>query len=237
MSQLQAKQVKRILSGWVKVTGLSISGSTSTLNVTSTLTSALAIAGDNNTAVALLPSTNTSENGVIVTSPNNKSEIYDNVTKDKIANVNSEVYGKITYTSGIYTLGFFYLDGTGAEQAYTFPATKVIDFDFGYRYLFHQAPADIAISLTTKSVMQDPRGATGIEFKEQLFVTALNTLSTMANIPSNSSRVELSVNGKIEDSIGSSASFSVSTNVINWSPSNAGYNLETSDRVIVKYYV
>jgi len=238
MPQIQAKQVKRIISAPVKITGLAVSSSASSVVVTTQLTSALTTAGEGGVSVPLVSSTTTAQNGVCTTAPINKCEIWDNTTKQKITagSTQNEIYGKMTISSSIYTLSFYYLDNSGVEQSYSFPSSGTIDFDFIYRYRFHEFPADGAIAAITKNVFLDPKGAGAVEFNEQLTVTSTNTLSNMSNTPAYPTRTKLFVNGKVEVPIGGSPAYAVSTNQIIWNATNAGYTLETTDIVFVTYY-
>lgn len=239
MSQIQAKQVKKIFSGPVKIVGLSVPSSSLSIVVTTQLTSACTSAGDNGTSVPLVSSAATTANGIAVTAPANKCEIWNNTTKQKFTESTSqnEIYGKLTIASTTYTLSFFYIDNTGTENTYTFTSGVTIDFDFIYRYRFHELPADAAVSTFTKNVFQDPKGVGSVEFNEKLTVTSTNTLSNLGNIPGYATRTKLDVNGKIEYPIGVSPAFTVSSNTIVWSAANAGYNLETTDEVFVTYYI
>lgn len=237
MSQLQPKQVKKLLSGFIKITGLSVGSSASSLNVTSQITSALAVAGDGGSSVPLIASSTTIDNGVAVTSPSNICEIYDNITKQKLTSPGSEVYGRLTFGSSIYTLTFFYLDNSGTETGYTFGSSATIDFDFIYRFKFHEFPSDGFVSVVSKNVYQDSKGASSVEANEVLTVTSTNVLSNLSSSPAFPTRTKLHINGKTELPVGSTPPYTIASNVITWNSSNAGYILETTDYVTVTYYI
>jgi hypothetical protein len=238
MGQLQPKQVKKILSGFIKITGLSVGASASSIVVTSQLTSALTVAGDGSTAVPLVASSSQSDNGVAITNSGNKCEIFDNGTKQKLtASGGSEIYGRITFASSAYTLTFYYLDNSGIETGYTFLANSTIDFDFLYRFRFHEFPSDAMVSIISKNVYQDSKGSDSVEITEILAVTATNTLANLSSIPAFPTKTKLFINGKTEVPVGVSPPFTISTNTITWNQTNAGYVLETTDYVAVTYYI
>ena len=237
MSLLKSKQIDKKLSGFIKVTGFSVSSSASSVNVTTALTTAVATAGEGATAVALQASTSTSDSGVVVTSPINRVEIWDSTTKQKIAVGNSEIYGKMTFGSAVYTLTFYYLNTSGSEISYTFTGAATIDFDFIYRYKFHEFPVDGLVSQVARNVMQDTQGASSVEVNEKLAVTSTNTLAATSSSVGFASRTKLNVNGKVETPLGASPPFTVSGTTITWNSVNAGYALETTDDVTITYYV
>lgn len=243
MSQIASKQVKRIISASIKVVGVSVTASSSSVVVTTPITSALAIAGDGGTAVPLSVSSGYNVAGVITNAPLNRSEVYDSTSKKKIPQLptNNEIYARLTQASNIYTLSFFYLDNTGTEAPYIFSSNSTIDFDFNYRFEFQQLPSDALISQIARNIYQDAAGGSGsgVLQIEQLTVFSLNTLSQLANTPSDVNKVELIVNGQAVDALGgTSAAFKVTGGVnITWTAANAGYSLETTDRVIAKYFI
>lgn len=242
MSQLASKQVKRILSASIKVTGVAVTASSSSVVVTSALTSALGISGDGGTAIPLVASTAYNVTGVIVNAPLNRCEIYDSTSKKKIPvpPSNNEAYARLTQASNVYTLSFFYLDNTGTETPFFFTSNTNIDFDFNYRYDLHQLPSDAFISQIARNVYQDASGGGGSVLQiEQITVFSLNTLAPLSAIPADPNKVELVVNGQVIDALGgTSAAFKVSGGVnLTWSATNAGYSLETTDRVVARYFI
>lgn len=241
MAKIKSKQVERVLSGSIKVSGAAVLANSSSLNVTTSLTSALTIAGDGGTAVALVVSGSNTAGGVIVNSPYNRCEVFNSTSKKKIATtVGDEVYGRLSQSSGVYTLSFYSLPNSGTETPYVFPANSTIDFDFNYRYSLDQLPADVIIGQISRNVYQDAKAnGGGILQIEQLTVFSLNNLSPLSNVPNDPTKVELVINGQVIDSLGgSSAAFSISGGVnISWSATNGGYSLETTDRVVARYFI
>ena len=235
MPQLQPKQINKIISAPIKLLNNAVNNNVASVIVTTAISSALATAGQNGVSVPVQVSTGTSGVGIVVTGPNNKTEIFDTSTKLPITDVSgNEIYGRITKVSTNYVLAFYVLS-SGTETSYTTTDSINIDFDFVYRFDFNTLPSDFAVSSMTRNVNQDAKGQNSVLMIEQLTVTATNVVSVLGNIPSAPTKTILVVNGKEEYYIGSNPAFSLSGTAITWSPSNAGYSLETTDIVYVKY--
>jgi hypothetical protein len=228
MSQLQSKQVFKLVSGWIRVSGFTASGTSGV--VTTVVTNALSTAGEGGVSVPLQDAS-ASQVGVLV-SGNNRVEIYDATTKLKIKDLDgNEVYGRLTSSSNVYTLTYYVLVN-GVETSYSFTSTS-IDFEFIYRFDFERVPPDFAVTISTRNVAQDPSGSGGTVKRESLAVTGTNTINSLTKTPLNG--VTLLVNGQGESSAGSPAPFTVSGKAITWSASNAGYSLATTDKVVAVY--
>lgn len=237
MSLIKPKQIDRILSGSIKLLNVSVGSGVNSVIVTSAITSVLATAGNNGVSVPLQTSTNVFTPGVIVTSPINKSEIFDHVTKLPISDVNgNEIYGRIVYSGSDYVLNLHYLN-SGTETAYSTTGAITIDFDFVYRFDFNTLPADALVAAVSRNVSLDPKGQGATMILEKLTVIATNSLSTLGNIPSSPNKTILSVNGKEEFTLGAGPAFSLAGATITWNAGNAGYSLETTDVVYAKYYL
>jgi hypothetical protein len=68
---------------------------------------------------------------------------------------------------------------------------------------------------------------------EVITVTGQNTLNPLSFLPIPNT-VQLYVNGHEEDSLAGGA-FTVSGVNLTWVPANAGYNVQTTDRVVAVY--
>jgi len=230
---IKSKQIEKNLSASIQIAGFSAAGADDV--VTSAITTALSTAGNGGVSVPLQVSSNIDTIGVITASPNNRVEIWDNTTKDKIVDSSGEeVYGRITESGGVYTLTYYSLNAsTGVETAYSFGNTTSIDFEFNYRFDFARFPTDAPIAVGARNVTQDP-GGSGKVYTEKLNVTAQNTIADLAKTPTATSNVMLYINGVVYDTF-ATASFSVSGKAITWSAANSGFNVETTDRVVAKY--
>lgn len=235
MPGLKLRQIDGLFDAPIGAIGFAASGSSNT--VTTPITTVLSTAGNGGISVPLQVAS-TSQVGVITTGSDARVEIVDSSTKKKIADASSnEVYGRLSESSGAYTLSYFSLVA-GSETAYTIPSTS-IDFYFNYRYDLYRLPSNFAISLGARVVSNDPAsvgGSTARWVTEKLTVTALNTLSALSNAPTVTTNIFLIVNGKTENAFGGgSAAFSVSGTTVSWSAANAGYPLETTYDVIAYY--
>lgn len=234
MTLLKRKQIDAIVAAWVKVSALSANGAATV--ITTQVTAALGTAGRGGSSVPVQVSAGEEGEGIVATGSNNRVEIWDNTTKEKISDFNgNEVYGRLTEATGTYTLTYYVLDG-GTETAHSFASATDIDFSFIYRFKFEDLPADFATSLTAANVYQDPGGSgSGGSFREELTVSGTDTIGDLAKTPISGGSVVLYVNGKAESSVESPAPFTVATKAITWSAANAGYNVETTDTVVAEY--
>jgi hypothetical protein len=241
MGQLQPKQINKLIAGVIKIVGLSVTTSTSSTVVTSQLATALSTAGSGGGSVALIQSTNNTTPGVPTSSPGNQCGLWNSTTKEKIGTDtgNYELYGRISFASSIWTLGYYYLDNTGTEQSYTFTGSdpSTIDFDFVYRFQFADFPTDGLVSIVTRNIYFDPAGGGAAAILEQLTVTATNVLSNISQAPNYPTKTILFINGKAEAAITTPAPFTLAGNVVTWNSTNAGYILETTDTVAIEYYM
>lgn len=232
--RVKGKQINKLFSGYIRVSGSSVTGSS--VDVTTDITSILTTAGYNGQPLLLTPSTGPNSGGVIVDVPYNRVEIFDNLGKEKIVDAGKEVYGRITELLGVYTLSFYFKDDSNIETVHTFGAATPIDFEFAYRFEFGELPTEIFIGLTSRNVVTDAGGAgDGTLYKEAITVTGLNTLASLTYLPISSTNPILFVNGKPEFAIGATPSFSTSGTTITWLPANAGYDLDPTDVVTAEY--
>lgn len=79
--------------------------------------------------------------GVVVSAPDNKCVILDAATKDAIhpSGLTVDVYGRLTYSGGVATLSFYYMDGA-VETAYAFGANTNVSVLFPESYNLNDAP-------------------------------------------------------------------------------------------------
>lgn len=237
MSLIKSKQIDRILSGSIKLLNVTIGAGLNNIIITAPITSVLTTAGNNGVSVPTQTSSNVFTPGVVVTSPINKSEVFDHTTKLPITDINgNEIYGRIIYSGSNYILNLHYLS-SGVETPYTTVSSITIDFDFIYRFDFNTLPADALIAVISKNVTLDPKGQGATMMVEKLTVVATNSVSVLGNIPSAPTKTILSINGKEEYTLGASPAFSLAGATVTWNAGNAGYSLETNDIVYVKYYL
>lgn len=234
MSFTPAKHIVKFQFAFIRLNGLSVTGSSQV--ITSALTTAIASAGDGGVSVPLQPAG--TGLGVAVTAPLNRCKVYGASSEDTLIANEVEVYARLTESNGAYTLSFFTLSDAGVETAYSFPASTPIDVEFVYRFDFWRLPADAIIGVTTRSIGNDPATIAARPNPERLVATATNTLPTLSKRPISAADVQLIVNGLSYDSFGGAGAFftvNLDTGAITWSAANAGISIEPSDRVIARY--
>jgi hypothetical protein len=142
MALIDPKQLKLPFCSKILITGISAVSGTSSTNVTPRIANALDTAGIGGTPVNNIPSTDGIEApGVIVTPPNNMVKLY--LTSNNRPLVTADgfvVYGRLTYSSGIYTLSYFYLNASNVETPYTLPANYTLKGVANYIFPLHQLP-------------------------------------------------------------------------------------------------
>lgn len=234
MSRLHSSQIKRLFDSYLRIAAFSATGTSDV--VTTPITSLLSTAGDLGVTVPLQVSTynsGTQTEGLITTGTGNKVEIYDSTTKQKLDdNQGNEVYGRITESGGVYTLSYYSLIG-GTETAFDIGSTT-IDFEFAYRFEFHNLPVNFAIAIQSRNVDEDGGNNNGRLVVEILSVTSTNTISNLTYTPDLPSNVQITVNGKNEDTL-SGSGLSIATKTLTWNAGTIGYNCLTSFRVVAQY--
>lgn len=234
MSKFHSSQIKRLFDSYLRVNAFAATG----LNdvVTTPITTLLGSAGDLSVSVPLQVSTynsGTQTEGLITTGTGNKVEVYHSTTKEKLDdNQGNEVYARITEAGGVYTLTYYSLIN-GVETAFDI-GTTTIDFEFLYRFEFHNLPVNFAVAIQSRNVDDDGGSDNGRLVVEQVTVSSTNTLANLTYTPDVPSNVQLSVNGKLEDTLGGSG-LSIAGKVLTWTAGTIGYNCLTSFRVVAQY--
>lgn len=222
---LQPKQIKKPLIGRMGITGFTAAGTSNV--VTTELTAAATADG-----VPVQVGTSSTE-GFITTGTNNKALIVDATSKAAIEIDGNEVYGRITEAAAVYTLSYYTLV-SGVETAATL--AQDIDFFPAYNYDLKNLPNDVLIRVRATSVGEDPSSQSGRPIRnEKLTVTGTNTFAspTLAYTPIDNS-VAIYINGKAETE-GASEAFTRSGKDLTWDATDAKYDLETTDDVVVHY--
>lgn len=242
MADLQKrKQIDWVMSAGVNVVGFTTSAASSD-NVTATVTSALSGAGRGGTSVPLTISGGEDSQGVIASGDYARIEIETAGNKDKIAADadNNEVYGRLSESTGTYTLSYFYLDDAGVEQTYTFGVATDINFTFNYRFTAAKIPADAIIGQQGIQISQDPGGNRQKVKKERLIVTGLNSLSNLTTTIAEPSQLKLIINGVVYHS-GTGEPVTLTGQTPGWNPAAFGsqnaWDIETSDSVFAEYQI
>ncbi len=236
MSLFRAKQIAKFNSAWVGLTGFAAAGATSD-TLTTALTGVLSTAGDGGLPVPLQAAVKTRGSqvmGVLAAAPDNICTLFDGVSGLQIQDANGhDVYGRITVTGAVWTLGYFVAPG-GVEAPYAMPAGQVLSIDIPYLFSFDLWPQTAGIGSRTRHAAPDAAAYGWREFSEQLTVTGANALSALTNAP-DGRKTTLNVNGVVVPGGGASPAFTVAGKSVTWSAANAGYALDTSDTVFATY--
>jgi hypothetical protein len=226
MARVKKKQIDNNKIG--QITTLSFVATGSSDDVTTAINTSIS-----NESVSLVPSNgNESSIGVLVTTPINKVQLISSSNKELIFdNDGNEIYGRLTESSGIYTLSYYSLQ-SGAEIVANINNT--IDFFINYNFSFKDFPFDNSVRVANEINTKSAPSETSIR-DEILTIATNNTLPDLANTPIDGS-VILLVNGKAEDSA-TGGSFSVAGQSLTWNEVNAGFDLTPSDRVIAVYNI
>ncbi|MCJ2021048.1 hypothetical protein MKK84_27110 [Methylobacterium sp. E-065] len=233
-----AKQLIKPILAPIGATGFNSAGGTSE-PVTAILTTLVSSAGDGGKAVplqagSLRVGSQFGQQGFCVTAPYNDVLVFDGATgKDFDDGNGNEVYGRLSNASSVWTLNYF-SKIAGVETAFAMPASKVLDLEFNYVFSFDALPSTAFIGVRARHVGPDPAAYGWREQSDSLTVTALNTLSALSRTP-DGRKLTLNVNGIIVPSGGATPAFTFSGTTLTWSPTNAGYPLETTDVVAATY--
>ncbi|NJR38530.1 MAG: hypothetical protein HC781_06385 [Leptolyngbyaceae cyanobacterium CSU_1_4] len=232
-----SKQIIKFLSAPIRLTGISVSGSSA--DISTAIATALSTAGDGGVAVPTQVVGGSNKVGIITLAPSNRCEIALSTSKDKILALNGEeIFARLSEAGGIYTLSFLTLPDTGTETAHSFASAATIDVEFNYRFDFNRLPSDAIIAIGTRNINQDSAvGGGGSKlFRERLTIATQNTVPVLAKTPDQAYNLVLIINGLEYSTLGGgSAPMSVSGKTVTWSASNAGFNLDTTDKVDASY--
>ncbi|MBK2259004.1 hypothetical protein [Francisella philomiragia] len=232
MSKIQSKQINKLQSALVKITGVTVSSANS-VDITTPVTSAVSTAGDAGKAVPLqTASVAGTTQGFYVAAPHNLVHVFDNTTGAKLDDGGNEVFGRLTESAGVYTVSF-YTNVAGTET----PATINTDVSLliAYQFNFETLPRTANIQIESHSAHDDVKSGGSYVF-EKLTVSATNTIPNLSSTPINANKVKLSVNGQ---SLYAVDHFTVTGQAITISAgqtTNIGYDIETTDIVFAEYF-
>lgn len=233
--QTQAKQIKKLFTGFIEIPTKAALSGTAYSNITTEVATALATAGFMGGAVADLKSTAENLPGLINNVVNNNVIIVQNPALNKLLYSGREVYGRLVWIASQWRVIYYYLSDVGVETAYTLTNSYNFKFYIPYRFELKDIPTDFAIKI--KQAIDLASGANSILVTEVLTVTSTNVVSSLSLPPYLPNNISLIVNGETLNHIGAGKSFTVTGMAVAWLPLAAGYDLETTDRVIAQYLV
>jgi len=227
MAGIKSKQIDRFDDAFIAVTGLTVSSADSDI-VTADLTTAATTAARDNGTVPVQAATLVAE-GFVTSGEWNKVVIQGADGGGMESADGTEVYGRLTEAGGVFTLSYFYLDAAGTETPFTMAAQDVSAY-FPYRFKFANLPRSALLGLKFSDV--NSIGASQMLAEVLITPTATNTLPDLPVTPTGI--VTYAVNGQGIDELPGGGVSRVG-NVLTWSAVNAGYDVETTDRVTAKY--
>jgi len=237
MAKVQSKQIEKRLASLIGVNGFTYPAA-ATADVTTAITTAATTAGDGATAVPVQIATATA--GGFVTTGSNRVPVVANATKGPIAfddsGVDREVFGKLTEAGGVYSVTLHYIDGAGAEQAYTPAAPVSIDMLVPYRFEFDQLPTD-AITKIKARVADDIQGGGQTLKVEHVAITGANTLAALSQAHDGIGPFQLFINGQMVRTVGTNPGATIAGTAITFNAANAGYAIATTDEAIAVWSV
>jgi hypothetical protein len=233
MTTVPAKQSIKFMSAPVRMNGISVSGSSA--DISTAIATALSTAGDGGVSVPTQVLGGTNKIGVLTTAPSNRCKIYAALSDGEIVANDERVYGRLTESGGVYTIAFYRFTNAGVETAYSFASATNIDIEFNYRFDWHRLPADAIIAIESRDIAQDSSGSGQKVFRERLTIATQNVIPDLTKTPDQNYNVTFIINGLVYSSIGGSAPFSISGKTATWSVANAGFNLDTTDRIDASY--
>lgn len=230
MTLIKGKQIDRMISGQVILTGIAVAALANSVSITTGLTSAALVAGEGGTAVTNAAAGVSTPGWVVSASVD--VQVWDSATKERLSDANgNEVYARHAVLG---TLDFFSRIN-GAETAYVVPSATTIDIAVLYKFRFGELPHDALVGARVVYASDDPDAGTPIA--AALTVSGVNTLSALALAPKAGTEVKITVNGQVLSSLSASPAFTVAGTAITWSATNAGYSLATTDVVVANYFV
>ena len=229
MTLIRSKQIDKLLQAPIYVAGF-VYPAAATASITAALTTAAATAGDGGTSVPVQVASSTAMG--FINSGQNRVSVWNSATGAKLSDTaGNEVYGRLT---GTYDLAL-YSAVAGVDTSYVPAAPITVDFEVSYKFTFEKLPVDALTNVEARYVGDDPAASGGNA--ELLTVTATDVLSAVSVAPNTSKQIKLNVNGQIMSSLVTPAMFTVSGTTVTWSPVNAGYSLQTTDKVVIEYTV
>lgn len=236
MTLIKSKQIDKVIAGRVYVAGVPNPLATTVTTITGQLTTALLTAGANSTSVPLqlYPGGASSSPGIPGTAAlGNLVEVYDGASKLKLSDTaGREVYGRIKQGAFGWQV-YYYVQISGVETTYTLPITvPMVDFAIPYYFTFRSLPPNFANGLKSSYVSDDPAGKPQVWEEYSLTILAANTFPALTTAPV-ALPLHVFVNGQMLSTLDASIGAVPGSTAISWTGA-AGYNLATTDKVIVR---
>jgi len=226
---ISLKQLDGFIHAYIVLSGISVSGSSA--NITSALSTACNTAGKGGTSVTYREFT-TYDEGQGIQTGSTRLQIYDATDKSEFKDsVGNFVYGKLTYSSPVWTLSFYSLV-SGTETAYSFASATSIGTNIIYVFSLATFPPDaltrVGVVELDSSVVKEVR-----TIREVLTVASTNTISQQLTYTPLYG-VTFRVNTVPYQTTDTAPLFSVTNKAVTINPNN-GFNITTTDTVTANY--
>ncbi len=147
MSILQAKQINKLLTGYITISSKVILTGTSSVDITSELTALLPTAGFMGSVLNDVESTAENEKGLVSQTPYNYVNILVNPSETKLVSIGKDIYGRLTKVGLNWIVNFYYFNPSGVETSYTLINNYNIRLNIPYRFELKNLPTDFVIKL------------------------------------------------------------------------------------------
>ena len=147
--KLEAKQINKLIAGFVNIPTISITNGTSGIDVSTQLIAALVTASFGGTALPNIRSTSEVEAGIVISGSTVENIVLIDQTPSlsKITYNQKTIFGKLTYVGSAYILSFYYLDLAGTHISYTLTNNYNVTLKIPYRFELESLPTDVIIKI------------------------------------------------------------------------------------------
>lgn len=157
--KLEAKQINRLIGGFIHVPSVAVLAEVSSIDITTELEAALVNGGYNGGEVANVRSTSEIEPGLVIVntvppSPAPATAGLENIVivdklndLSKITKLDKIVFGKLTYVDSSYILTFYTTNLGGGHELYTFTDSFNITLKVPYRFELKDLPTDVILKV------------------------------------------------------------------------------------------
>jgi len=153
--KIQAKQIHKLISGYITVNSKLVSVGSSSITINSELATALTTAGFMSGVVVLTESVAENIAGIPTVSSTNFVEISINPALTKLYFNSKEIYGRIVKSGTDWQVNFYYFNASGVETPYTFINNYNLRLNIPYRFELKSLPTDFVLKLRYDNLFGD----------------------------------------------------------------------------------
>jgi hypothetical protein len=223
--------------GWyASLKSIAVNASSASTVITTAFNAALSALGVPAQAATMAAGANVP--GVFTSTPHNFVSVF-GVNRKPILTANGRtVYGRLTFSGGVWTLTYYTWSGT-TEEPHTFADAASIDIVFSLFTHAADRPLGYEVLVTEYDLSSHSSGGNGL-VRVQLNTTAQDTIADMTdNAPTGNAL--LVYNGIQYDSNRTDPFFTVNAKAVTWNFSNAGFHLpsgitKASSELVLYFY-